>query len=61
MTELEMLKQETYNYLFLQLGYDNEVAKKTIDSFDRITGYTFRNGKCEPSRVITKDGTEIYL
>ena len=57
MTEIEKVKQETYDYLFLQLGYDHETAKKTVDSFDRVTKYL--NGK--PSIVVTKDGAKVYL
>jgi len=62
MTELELVKREQYDYLFLQLGYSHEAAKKFVDNIDRITGY-FRNnrGIVAPSTVKMKDGTEVYL
>jgi hypothetical protein len=61
MTELEHVKQQSYDYLFLQLGYSHEEAKKTVESYIRVTGYY--HGK--PSKVLTKtangEEVEIYL
>lgn len=56
MTELEKIKQEVYDKLFLN-GVDHETAKKVVDRFERITGYY--NGK--PSRVMLSTGIELYL
>lgn len=57
MTELEQVKQDVYNYLFLELGYSHEEAKRTVETFVRVTGY-FRG---KPSRVLTKEGIEVYI
>ena len=64
MTELEQVKQEVYNQLFLN-GYSHEVAKAHADAVIKVTGYYL--GK--PSRYLTNardaDGNpiqvEIYL
>ncbi len=60
MTELEQVKQEVYNRLFLN-GYPHEVAKEHADAIIKITGY-FRG---RPSRYLTTahdaDGIPIQI
>ena len=53
---LETLKKDAYNTLII-LGYTEKQARETVETFTEITGYF--HGR--PSRVMTDNGTEIYL
>lgn len=46
-----------YDKRFPDRYYDEETAKKTVESYEKITGYF--HGK--PSQVMTNTGIEIYL
>ena len=55
--ELNQVKREVYDYLFLDQAFSHEQAKSVSDGIQEITGYY--NGK--PSRVRMTDGTTMYL
>lgn len=53
---LENVKKNAYETLII-LGYTEDQARETVETFTEITGYF--HGR--PSRVMTDNGTEIYL
>jgi len=56
-TELNQVKREVYDYLFLQLGYPHEIAKSVSDGIREVISYW--NGR--PSIVRTDNGYDMYL
>lgn len=55
--ELNQVRREVYDYLFLDQAFTHEQAKSVSDGIKEVTGYY--NGK--PSRVRMIDGSIMYL
>lgn len=53
---LEEIKKESFNHL-IKIGYSRDQAQKTVNQYQKISGYY----KGRPSKVILKNGIELYL